>query len=244
MQMIRAYQSPHYNGPAVKLGAGVTGGDASLFASQQGYRIVAGSCPTVGLVGGYTQGGGHSFLSGVYGFGADNVLEWEVVLASGEHLVATPTQHEELYWALSGGGGGTFGVVVSMTVRVFPEGQSAVASLSFGVSTAGSEDNFWNAVEGFFLEAQTLVDRHGVVFDFGISKDTLAVLGMIAPGLDDKALASLMQPMMNTLTRRGISRQATNLAVKAGSSYYDLWATTTAPLRLRSNGIPIEHGQQ
>lgn len=103
-----SYNSSFYHGPALKAGAGVTGGQASQFAAAHGYRVVTGDSPTVGVAGGFTQGGGHSQLSGVYGLGADNVLEWEVVTAEGIHLVATPTKNSDLYWALSGGGGGTY----------------------------------------------------------------------------------------------------------------------------------------
>lgn len=42
--------------------------------------MVGGTCPPVGLAGGYTQGRGHSMLSTAYGLGADQVLEWEAVL--------------------------------------------------------------------------------------------------------------------------------------------------------------------
>ncbi|KAK5994310.1 VAO-type flavoprotein oxidase [Cladobotryum mycophilum] len=221
-QLISAYDSSYYRGPAIKLGAGVTGGDAAKFASQNGYRIVAGSCPTVGLVGGFTQGGGHSFLSGLYGFGADNVLEWEVVLASGEHVVATPTQYQDLYWALSGGGGGTYGVVVSMTVRVFPEGQTAIASLSFNVTTAGGVDKFWGAVGTFLTETKLIVDDHGIVAASGITNDTLGVIGMFAPGLNKTALTSLLKPLISALAKKGISAQAANLVVSDSPSYYAL----------------------
>ena len=49
------------------------------------------------------QGGGHSILSSAYGLAADQTLEFEVVTMQGEHIVASPTQNEDLYWALSGG---------------------------------------------------------------------------------------------------------------------------------------------
>lgn len=110
---MKSYNTSYYNGSALKVGAGVRGGDAAEFAAQYGYRVVVGDCPDVGMAGGYTQGGGHSLLTGLYGLGADNVLEWEVVTASGQHIVATPNQNKDLYWALSGGGGGTYGIVVS-----------------------------------------------------------------------------------------------------------------------------------
>lgn len=114
-----AYNASYYSGPALKVGAGVRGADAAEFAAQYSYRVVVGDCPDVGLAGGYTQGGGYSLLTGLYGLAADNVLEWEVVTASGQHVVGTPTQNTDLYWALSGGGGGTYGIVVYMTIRMF-----------------------------------------------------------------------------------------------------------------------------
>jgi hypothetical protein len=49
---------------------------------KAGLRIVSGSCPTVGLVGGFHQGG-HSSITSTHGMGADQALEWEVVLADG-----------------------------------------------------------------------------------------------------------------------------------------------------------------
>lgn len=67
IDIISKYNDSFYHGPAMKIGAGVMGGDAAQAASQQGYRVVVGSCPTVGAADGYTQGGGHSLLTGLYG---------------------------------------------------------------------------------------------------------------------------------------------------------------------------------
>jgi hypothetical protein len=114
-EVIQNYTSPAYSGPAIRLGAGVQAYQAYEAAYAAGYRVTGGTCPTVGLAGGYTQGGGHGALSSSYGLGADNVLEWEVVTPKGELIVTSPQNHSDLHWALSGGGGGTFGVVVSMT---------------------------------------------------------------------------------------------------------------------------------
>lgn len=98
--VIQNYQSSTYSGPAIKLGAGVLGEEALLAAHQVGYRVLAGSCPTVGLTGGYSQGGGHSLLTSKYGLAADNVLEREVITADGTYLIASPTQNTDLFWAL------------------------------------------------------------------------------------------------------------------------------------------------
>ncbi|KAI1806734.1 hypothetical protein F4811DRAFT_508990, partial [Daldinia bambusicola] len=109
------YVSAGYTGKAMKLGAGVSSSEAIDTAKAEGLVVVAGDLPSVGIAGGYTQGGGTSPLGTKFGLAADQVLEWEVVTGNGELLTATPTENQDLYWALSGGGGGTYGVVLSMT---------------------------------------------------------------------------------------------------------------------------------
>jgi FAD/FMN-containing dehydrogenase len=91
------YKSKHYSGPAMKIGAGVLAADAYAVGHKYGYRVVGGGCPSIGISGGYTQGGGHSLLSSTYGMSTDNVLEWEVVTAAWKYIVATPTQNKDLY---------------------------------------------------------------------------------------------------------------------------------------------------
>lgn len=54
------YTAEAYVGPAVKLGAGVQAFEAYAAGQKAGLDVVGGECPTVGIVGGYTQGGGHS----------------------------------------------------------------------------------------------------------------------------------------------------------------------------------------
>ena len=63
------------------------------------------------------QGGGHGAASHTFGLATDQVLEYKVVLASGEVVTASACQHTDLFTALRGGGGGTFGVVVSATIK-------------------------------------------------------------------------------------------------------------------------------
>lgn len=73
------YRSSTYNGKAMKVGAGVQATDAYRYAHNRSLVVVGGNCPTVGIAGGYTQGGGHSPLSSKFGMAADQALEWEVV---------------------------------------------------------------------------------------------------------------------------------------------------------------------
>lgn len=112
------YSSPHYTGKAIKVGAGVQGFEAYDAANASGLAVVGGECPTVGLAGGYTQGGGHSALSSKYGLAADQTLEFEVVDGTGTFLRANRMQNSGMFWALSGGGGGTYGVVREATDNI------------------------------------------------------------------------------------------------------------------------------
>lgn len=248
--LIPAYNSSYYRGPAVRIGAGVAGGEAATFASEHGYRVVVGSCPTVKAAGGFTQGGGHSFLTGLYGFGSDNVLEWEAVTAAGVHVFATPTnEHADLYWALSGGGGGTYAVVVSMTVRAFPDGNVALASMSINVANAGSVDAYWEAVSVYHKQMQPLVDQ-GFVAEYTISNASLNVFGIMAPDHTADSLRSAMAPLLSALSALAPSNSsstltptAMNLVISQRSSYHELYAATIEPLMAGNSFAPAVAGR-
>jgi FAD/FMN-containing dehydrogenase len=92
--------------------------DVNREAAVHGLAVTGGAISTTG-VGGYTLGGGLGWLMGACGLAADNLLEAEVVLASGELVRAAPDEHEDLFWALRGGGG-NFGVVTSFVFRLHP----------------------------------------------------------------------------------------------------------------------------
>ncbi|XP_055350326.1 uncharacterized protein LOC129596946 [Paramacrobiotus metropolitanus] len=98
------------------------------------YCIVAGYCIDIGAAGGYTLGGGHSILSTVFGLAVDNVLEMTVVTADGQLLTANSCQNKDLFWALRGGGGGTFGVVTSITFDAAGWGGYHFYNPAFGFS--------------------------------------------------------------------------------------------------------------
>lgn len=89
-----------FTGTALKLGAGVQGYEMLRAATALGRVAVGGECPTVGVAGGYTQGGGHSALSTNFGLAADQTLSFGVVTAGGELVTASQTENPDLYWAL------------------------------------------------------------------------------------------------------------------------------------------------
>lgn len=87
--------------PAVTLGAGEDWGDIYAALHEHDLTVVGGTGDTIGL-GGYLTGGGHSPLSAKLGLAVDQVLEMNVVLASGELVIANEAQNADLFWAMRG----------------------------------------------------------------------------------------------------------------------------------------------
>ncbi|KAI1381995.1 FAD-binding domain-containing protein [Hypoxylon crocopeplum] len=99
------------------------------FASQHGSTFIGSYSPTVSASGGWVLGGGHGVLSPVYGLGVDRVYQITLVTPDGVVRVANQCQNEDLFWALRGGGGGTFGVVLEAVHQVERAMPVAVANI-------------------------------------------------------------------------------------------------------------------
>ena len=107
-------QSPQ---PAVSIGAGAIWAQAYHAVSVVGGRYVqGGGCTTVGVAG-LIQSGGFGSFSKKYGTAAAGLLEAEIVTADGAVRIANACTNPDLFWALKGGGGGSFGVVTKVTLR-------------------------------------------------------------------------------------------------------------------------------
>ncbi|KAF9978348.1 hypothetical protein BGZ73_002731 [Actinomortierella ambigua] len=105
---------------AVILESGALLKDVFLAVHQAGRIVVGGADATVGAAGGFCAGGGHGPLSPMHGLCVDNILQVTVVTADGQLRVANAHQNQDLFWALRGGGAGTFGVAVEMVLRTHP----------------------------------------------------------------------------------------------------------------------------
>ncbi|KAI5460548.1 hypothetical protein BGZ63DRAFT_405016 [Mariannaea sp. PMI_226] len=106
-------------GNAITAGAGSQMYDLYSFTDKFNETIVGGGGKSVGL-GGYITGGGHSILAPRYGLAADQVLQMELVTPGGDILTVNEKQHSDLFWAMRGGGGSTFGVLTSITLKTHP----------------------------------------------------------------------------------------------------------------------------
>jgi FAD/FMN-containing dehydrogenase len=104
----------------VRVGAGCTWGEVDRATNEHGLATPSGIISTTG-VGGLTLGGGIGHLTRKFGLTIDNLLEAEMVLASGERVRVSGDEHPDLYWAIRGGGG-NFGVVTSFLFRLHEVG--------------------------------------------------------------------------------------------------------------------------
>jgi FAD/FMN-containing dehydrogenase len=104
------------NNRAARIAGGTRASDLLAATDQLGLAAVTGSCGVVGMAG-LTLGGGYGPLIGRFGLALDDLLAAEVVLADGRIVTAKKDNEDELFWALRGGGG-NFGVVTAMRLRV------------------------------------------------------------------------------------------------------------------------------
>lgn len=102
-------------GKTVEVGSGVKLFQMDEECAKYNLGVVAGHNPDTGVAG-LTLGGGLGYLTRKYGLSVDNLLQVEIVLASGEVVNANAQEHPDLFWALRGGGG-NFGIVTKFTFR-------------------------------------------------------------------------------------------------------------------------------
>jgi len=185
--------------PAVTLGAGIIDIQAYDAVTTKGGRYVqGGGCLTVGLAG-LVQGGGFGSLSKHYGSAAGNLLEAEVVTADGQIRIANACTNPDLYWALKGGGGGSFGVVSKLTLRThdLPEFFGAA---NFTVKAA-SDDDYRSLIREFvsFYKEHLFNDHWGEQAELN-PRNTLEIK-MVSQGLDAAQTKKIWQPFLDWVAR-------------------------------------------
>ena len=132
--------------------------------------------------------------------------------ANGDRVTATPSSNTDLYWAISGGGPGTFGVVISMTVRAYQDGAVGGATLSFA-SDGISKDTYWKAIAAWQTQLPALVDG-GATAIYIMTPAAFQIAPLTAPGKSEAEVDALLQPFTKKLTELNI-KYSRNLSSKA-----------------------------
>ncbi|KAK4222797.1 hypothetical protein QBC38DRAFT_489055 [Podospora fimiseda] len=213
-----------YQGPVVKLGAGVETWEANKAMLKDNFTFVAAKLPTetVGVAGGWVLGGGHSNLASMYGLGADNVLKLDFITADGQYLTATESQNPDYFYALRGGGGSTFAIVTSVYFKAFP-GLITLGTAHFSLTTGSippstppqtptahlSVDNFWTAVNLYLGFTQNIVNAkgfgHGDITNLGGNKSFSFSSQFLMPKMSLSQTAEFITPFFDSLQKHGIN---------------------------------------
>lgn len=126
------------------VGAGALLVDVNQALSLHGAAIPAGSCPTVGIAG-LTLGGGHGFSGRAWGLACDSLVSLVIVTATGQALLASKTQHPDLFWACRGGGAGQFGIVTGFKFSTRPASNVVTYRATWPWSDAATVVAAWQA---------------------------------------------------------------------------------------------------
>ncbi|MBI3439420.1 MAG: FAD-dependent oxidoreductase, partial [Proteobacteria bacterium] len=183
-----------YRGPAVTIEAGALWMDAYDVVTTQGGRYVqGGGCTTVGVAG-HIQSGGFGSLSKRFGTAASNLLEAEIVCADGGVRLCSEQRHPDLFWAIKGGGGGTFGVVTRVTVR--SHDLPADFGWTFGTIKANSDAAFQRLLAQFFdFYRENLFNPHWGE-QVHVHGDNTLEFALVSQGLNEATSRELWAPFL------------------------------------------------
>ena len=184
---------------AVTLGSGSIWMQAyDAVTTKAGAYVQGGGCTTVGVAG-LVQSGGFGSFSKHYGTAAAGLLEAEVVTADGKVRIANACTNPDLFWALKGRGGGTFGAVSKVTLRVrdLPE----FGGGAFFKVQASSDDAFRRLVRHFvgFYREQLFNDHWGE--QAHINSNNSLHISMVSLGLSTEEGKKVWQPFLDWLAR-------------------------------------------
>ena len=181
----------------VSFGAGVTTQELNDALESAKVFTMGPSNGEISVAGGWAQSGGHGPLTSTYGLGADQVLEYQVVTADGELTIANTVTNTDLFWALRGGGGGTFGIVVQATVKTYPSPAISVSSFWLNTTKTSPRGEIYSAAAYLHSQFPTL-NSQGVQGYYFLYSDAIRGVFLI----EDKGILvarRLWQPVLRRL---------------------------------------------
>jgi hypothetical protein len=130
---------------------------------------------------------------------ADNALSFDLVSAAGDIITANAASNPDLFWALKGGGPSTFGAIISVTLKTFPEVPTAGVSLS--IRSTG--DLFWRGVAAFHNLANHYVEN-GMFVYYELGSNSLNIQPFVGPNMDKAKIEAVLKPLFDKLKQEGV----------------------------------------
>jgi FAD/FMN-containing dehydrogenase len=228
--------------PAVSAGAGAMWIDLyHAVTTEAGRYVQGGGCTTVGVAGLIQSGGFGSFSKG-FGSACSSLLEAEVVTADGSVRVANACSNADLFWALKGGGGGSWGVVTRLTLRThsLPE----FFGYAEGTIKARSAAAFRALVARFVaFYADALFNPHWGE-QAAIGQDHTLRLSLVSQGLTEAESRATWQPFFDWVRAAPADYAVTAELITGVHKARDWWdAKNRRSMNLDARaGAPPEHG--
>ncbi|KAF2639706.1 FAD/FMN-containing isoamyl alcohol oxidase-like protein MreA [Massarina eburnea CBS 473.64] len=225
------YVATGYSGRAVAVGGGSPAMDFYSLRTTYNTTMHLPGGSSVGVAGAYSQGGGHSSWSTIYGLSADNVLQINAVTADGRLVTADAQTNEDLYWAFRGGGGGNFGIVTSMVIATFPQTPLTSSSITFstvpitGQATSNlTADVFWEGMKAYWDFCIPFCDAGGFGYNFirhAASQNVTGLTFTTSISLPNYTLSetrAFVRPLLERLTEIGIPITIPQLQLKRSTN--------------------------
>ena len=148
-----------------------------------------------------------------------------MVTAAGEYVTANSTSNTDLFWALRGGGGSTFGVAISVTVKAHPDVEVTASRFSFSSEHTGNE-TFWAAIRSY-IDTWTANADAGTYTYWTLNPVNGTFIftwsPFFAPNKSLEETNALLQPWFTKLTDLGIKFDPN---VTHFDNYYDAWRSS------------------
>ncbi|PKY04641.1 FAD-binding domain-containing protein [Aspergillus campestris IBT 28561] len=202
-------------GGVITFGAGQQFEGIYEFAHAHGYRVVGGMSKTVGAAGGGLRGEG--ILTTTAGLGVDNVYQFQAVLPNGTYVTANRCQNQDIFFALRGGGGGTFGVIMEMSVAAHAEKSMEVFTMDLPNSDPGNAEKLLAAVVAS-ADRWASEGWGGYILPGGRTEQPSTMV-MATALLDHAAAGESVQSLMTLTEEAGMAREANLTSV---SGFYEV----------------------
>ncbi|APR40227.1 FAD-linked oxidoreductase [Paraburkholderia sp. SOS3] len=226
--------------PAVTVGAGEIWMHVYEAVTTQGGRYVqGGGCATVGVAG-LVQSGGFGNFSKKFGTAASSLLQAEIVTADGIERIVNARTDPDLFWAIKGGGGGSFGVVTSLTLKTHPL-PDYVGAVSATLKAA-SPEAFRRLIDGFLaFSADSLLNEHWGE-TVSMRPDGTLRISMLFQGLDRAEATRIWQSFFDSVSGASDSIRMTEppqiLATSARHFWDPAFIMKNAPNAMKADTRP------
>ncbi|GAB1524539.1 hypothetical protein RhiTH_007693 [Rhizoctonia solani] len=195
--------SANVDGGVITVGAGVQWGEAYKFANSVNRTIVGGGASSVGSAGGFPLGGGYSLLSPSLGLGLNNMVQMELVTADGQLRTISECSSPDLFWAVRGGGGGTWGATTKVTYRTHPRAEVYV--VSFNALTANMSESVVREIVLRWVKLAPTLGDLGVGGATMFSGKSLSIIALAQPAFATlSTLKETMMPFTSWLAKQGV----------------------------------------